>query len=473
MRDTKIVATLGPASSSPEVLREMILAGVNVVRINFSHGTAQEHIDRVNLVRAISEELGLYVGVLSDLQGPKIRISQFENKSVFLENGAKFTFDTHADQPGNQERVGLDFPDLIQDVKVSDTLLLDDGKIRVKVLETTQDAVHCVVEQGGKLSDRKGINKLGGGLSAAALTAKDMADLITAAQFQTDFLAVSFPKNKADMYMARELLRNAGSDALLIAKIERAEAIPNLEEILEASDGLMVARGDLAVEVGDAKVPALQKMMIKKAREMNKLSITATQMMESMITNYVPTRAEVSDVANAVLDGTDAVMLSAETAAGQFPVATVKTMATVCDEAELSAKVNLDITLRDYVFHRIDEGIAISAIFAAHHLNAKAIAVLTESGSTPLWMSRHNSDVPIFAFSKNLRTLRRLSLYREVTVMDLLEGDLQPYEVIEKVRIILQDKGIVQTGDTIVVTRGSTVGKTGASDTMQICKIVD
>lgn len=471
MRDTKIVATLGPASSSEDVLREMIRAGVNVVRINFSHGSAQEHIDRVHSIRRLSAEQGVHVGVLADLQGPKIRISKFANQSIQLANGDEFIFDIHAQELGDQTRVGLDFPDLIKDVEPNDILLLDDGKIRMRILEVHSDRLRCTVEQGGKLSDRKGINKLGGGLSAAALTAKDMQDIITAAQFEADFLAVSFPKSKADMYMARELMRNAGGDALLIAKIERAEAIPNLEEILEASDGLMVARGDLAVEVGDAKVPALQKMMIRKARDMNKLSITATQMMESMITSHTPTRAEVSDVANAVLDGTDAVMLSAETAAGQFPVETVRSMAQICDEAEFSALVNLDRDFRDYTFTRVDESIAISAVFAAHHLKAKAIAVMTESGTTPLWMTRYNSSVPIYAFSKNIRTLRRLSLYREVLVMQQLDTDIPAYEVADRVSQILIQKNIVQKGDTVVITRGSTMGKTGSSDTMQIRKI--
>lgn len=472
MRDTKIVATLGPASSSEEVLREMIRAGVNVVRINFSHGAADEHIARVHLVRRLAQEEGVHIGVLADLQGPKIRIAKFANQSVHLASGVMFTFDDQAEIAGDETRVGLDFPDLIKDVKTDDILLLDDGKIRMRAMSVTQHSVECVVEQGGKLSDRKGINKLGGGLSAAALTGKDMADIVTAAQFEADFLAVSFPKNAADMYMARELMRNAGGDALLIAKIERAEAIPNLEEILSASDGLMVARGDLAVEVGDAKVPALQKMMIRKAREMNKLSITATQMMESMITNYVPTRAEVSDVANAVLDGTDAVMLSAETAAGQFPVATVRTMAQVCDEAEFSAPINFDRDLHDYVFQRVDQTIAVSAVFAAHHLQAAAIAVLTESGSTPLWMSRHSGSVPIYAFSKNVRTLRRLSLYREVNVMQQLSGDMSPPEVVGSVQRMLRERGIVKKGDTIVITRGSTMGKSGSSDTLHILQVL-
>ena len=363
MRDTKIVATLGPASTDENTLREMIKAGVNVVRINFSHGTAQEHIDRVNLVRQIAENMGVYVGVLADLQGPKIRVSMFANKSVQLANGAEFVFDTDAATPGDETRVGLDYPDLIKDVVADDILLLDDGKIRMRVLSKTDCSLRCVVEQGGTLSNRKGINKLGGGLSAAALTKKDMADILTAAAFEADFLAISFPKSAADMYMARELMRNAGgTNALMIAKIERAEAIPNLEEILDASDGLMVARGDLAVEVGDAKVPALQKKMIRMAREKNKLSITATQMMESMISSHVPTRAEVSDVANAVLDGTDAVMLSAETASGAFPVETVRVMAQVCTEAGLFAPITLDQDMMNQTFGRIDQSIAMASL---------------------------------------------------------------------------------------------------------------
>ena len=472
MRDTKIVATLGPASTDENTLREMIKAGVNVVRINFSHGTAQEHIDRVNLVRQIAENMGVYVGVLADLQGPKIRVSMFANKSVQLANGAEFVFDTDAATPGDETRVGLDYPDLIKDVVADDILLLDDGKIRMRVLSKTDTSLRCVVEQGGTLSNRKGINKLGGGLSAAALTKKDMADILTAAAFEADFLAISFPKSAADMYMARELMRNAGgTNALMIAKIERAEAIPNLEEILDASDGLMVARGDLAVEVGDAKVPALQKKMIRMAREKNKLSITATQMMESMISSHVPTRAEVSDVANAVLDGTDAVMLSAETASGAFPVETVRVMAQVCTEAGLFAPITLDQDMMNQTFGRIDQSIAMAAMFTAYHFKANATIVMTESGSTALWMSRFNSGVPIYGMSRNIHTLRRLSLYRAVTVVSMPTEDMSRENAASIAEVLLMKRGLLKLGDIVVTTSGSTMGKIGGSDTMIVRRI--
>ena len=472
MRDTKIVATLGPASTDENTLREMIKAGVNVVRINFSHGTAQEHIDRVNLVRQIAENMGVYVGVLADLQGPKIRVSMFANKSVQLANGAEFVFDTDAATPGDETRVGLDYPDLIKDVVADDILLLDDGKIRMRVLSKTDTSLRCVVEQGGTLSNRKGINKLGGGLSAAALTKKDMADILTAAAFEADFLAISFPKSAADMYMARELMRNAGgTNALMIAKIERAEAIPNLEEILDASDGLMVARGDLAVEVGDAKVPALQKKMIRMAREKNKLSITATQMMESMISSHVPTRAEVSDVANAVLDGTDAVMLSAETASGAFPVETVRVMAQVCTEAGLFAPITLDQEMINHNFGRIDQSVAMAAIFTAYHFKANATIVMTESGSTALWMSRFNSGVPIYGMSRNIHTLRRLSLYRAATVVSMPPEDMSRENAPSIAEVLLMKRGLLKLGDIVVTTSGSTMGKIGGSDTMIVRRI--
>ena len=472
MRDTKIVATLGPASTDENTLREMIKAGVNVVRINFSHGEAQDHIDRVNLVRKIAEDMGVYVGVLADLQGPKIRVSMFANKSVQLANGAEFVFDTDAATPGDETRVGLDYPDLIKDVVSDDVLLLDDGKIRMRVLSKTDSSLRCVVEQGGALSNRKGINKLGGGLSAAALTKKDMADILTAAAFEADFLAISFPKSAADMYMARELMRNAGgTNALMIAKIERAEAIPNLEEILDASDGLMVARGDLAVEVGDAKVPALQKKMIRMAREKNKLSITATQMMESMISSHVPTRAEVSDVANAVLDGTDAVMLSAETASGAFPVETVRVMAQVCTEAGLFAPITLDQDMMNQTFGRIDQSIAMAAMFTAHHFKANATIVMTESGSTALWMSRFNSGVPIYGMSRNIHTLRRLSLYRAVTVVPMPPEEMSSENASSIAEALLMKRGLLKLGDLVVATSGSTMGKIGGSDTMIVRRI--
>ena len=332
-RATKIVATLGPASSDPALLEQMIAAGVNVVRLNFSHGKAQDHIDRAAAVRAAAQRAGREVAIMADLQGPKIRVGRFADGAVQLVNGAAFVLDAWRTEPGDGDGVGLDYKELPRDVRAGDMLLLNDGLIVLRVEAVRGEAVHTRVVTGGELSDNKGINKQGGGLTAPALTAKDMEDIRTAMSFQADYVAVSFPKNAVDMEMARQLCNVAAAEYRhkpgLIAKIERAEAIPHLEEILRVSDGIMVARGDLAVEVGNAAVPALQKKMIRMARDMDKVVITATQMMESMITNPVPTRAEVSDVANAVLDGTDAAMLSAETASGKIPVEVVESMARV------------------------------------------------------------------------------------------------------------------------------------------------
>src|SRR5512137_1951031 len=371
MRATKIVATLGPASSSPEILEAMIRAGVDVVRLNFSHGKAQDHIDRANLVREAAARAGKQVAIMADLQGPKIRVGKFEDGKTMLENGQRFVLDAARTEPGNNEVVGLDYKDLPRDVRPGDTLLLNDGLLKLTVNRVSGDQVHTTVVVGGELSNNKGINKKGGGLTAPALTAKDMEDIKTAMSFQADYVAVSFPQNATDMEMARQLCNVAAAEfnhkPLLIAKIERAEAIPKLEEILRASDSIMVARGDLAIEVGNAAVPALQKRMIKMAKESNKLAITATQMMESMIVNAVPTRAEVSDVANAVLDGTDAVMLSAETAAGRYPVETVEAMAAIVTEADRSETVELDTQFLDQTFARVDQSIAYGALFTAYH----------------------------------------------------------------------------------------------------------
>ncbi|WP_018151985.1 pyruvate kinase [Leeia oryzae] len=470
-RNTKIVATLGPASSSEDVLARMILAGVNVVRINFSHGSAEEHIARVKLVREIATRLGKDVGVMADLQGPKIRIGTFVDGKIQLASGSKFILDATA-TIGDETRVGLDYKELVNDVKAGDTLLLDDGRIEMKVEEVFGSEIHCLVVHGGVLSNKKGINKLGGGLSAPALTAKDMDDIKTAVAFEADFMAVSFPKNGADMYMARELMRAAGGHALMIAKVERTEALyQNLEELLAASDGVMVARGDLAVEIGDAAVPAAQKRLIRTAREMNKLSITATQMMESMILSPVPTRAEVSDVANAVLDGTDAVMLSAETASGQFPVETVETMARICVEAEKSSEITLDKDFLDRTFTRIDQSIAMAALFTAHHLKVKAIAALTESGSTALWMSRLNAGVPIFALTPKESTRRRLALYRDVRTILMETSGHDRDEVLATAEQKLLEEGVVEVGDLIVLTNGEPIGKPGGTNTMKIVKV--
>ncbi|MGE5103459.1 MAG: pyruvate kinase [Betaproteobacteria bacterium] len=469
LRSTKIVATLGPACSQPEVLRRMLAAGVDVVRFNFSHGAASEHVERARLVRDVARSQGREVAIMADLQGPKIRIGKFAEGRVELAPGARFILDAEAEL-GDASRVGLDYRELVNDVAPGSVLLLDDGLIKLEVETVDGPRIVTRVVLGGTLSNNKGINRMGGGLSAPALTPKDMEDVKTAAQIEADYLAVSFPKSKEDMYMARQLVRAARGRAMLIAKIERAEAIPALEEIIDASDGIMVARGDLAVEVGNAAVPGLQKRMLRAARERNKLTITATQMMESMIHNPVPTRAEVSDVANAVLDGTDAVMLSAETAAGRYPVETVETMAQVCVEAEKSDPVQLDRDFMDRTFTRIDQSIAMATLFTAYHLRVKAIASLTDSGSTALWMSRHNCGCPIFAITPKVETQRRMALLRNVTSVYLEQiGDRD--EVLRAVEDLLLAHSYVQRGDLIVLTIGEPMGKPGGTNTMKIVRV--
>jgi pyruvate kinase len=372
---------------------------------------------------------------------------------------------------GDEEGVGLDYKELPRDVAPGAVLLLDDGLIRLRVESVRGNEIMTRVEVGGVLSNNKGINRQGGGLTAPALTAKDMEDMKTAVAIDADYLAVSFPKNKEDMYMARQLLRAAGGKALLIAKIERAEAISALEEIIDASDGIMVARGDLAVEVGNATVPGLQKKMIRLARERNKLTITATQMMESMISSPVPTRAEVSDVANAVLDGTDAVMLSAESASGQYPVETVAAMNRVCVEAEKSQPVTLEREFLDRVFNRVDQSIAMAALFTAYHLKVKAIASLTESGSTALWMSRLNCGVPIYALTAQTFTRYRCTLFRDVYPLMVKYVGHDREELLAEAEAVLVANGVVKPGDLIVLTIGEPIGKSGGTNTMKIVKV--
>ncbi|WP_374518260.1 pyruvate kinase [Undibacterium squillarum] len=472
-RATKIVATIGPASSDPDIVKRMIMAGVSVVRLNFSHGKAQDHIDRATMVRQAATECGREIAIMADLQGPKIRIGKFENSRIQLANGDKFVLDADC-QLGNQERVGLDYKALPRDVKAGDVLLLNDGLIVLVVEEVKGNEIHTVVKIGGELSNNKGINRQGGGLSAPALTAKDMEDIKTAMSFQADYVAVSFPKNATDMEMARQLANIAGEPynhrPMMIAKIERAEAIPVLQDILNASDGIMVARGDLAVEVGVAAVPALQKRMISMARASNKVAITATQMMESMIVNAVPTRAEVSDVANAVLDGTDAVMTSAETASGKYPVETVEAMAAICLEAEKFQESRLDADFMNQTFTRIDQSIAYGALFTAHHLRVKAIVALTESGSTALWMSRHDINVPLFALTPSNATRRKAALYRNVTTFDLPQSTDRDF-VLREAENVLLSKGVVARGDLIVMTWGEPMGQIGGTNALKIVRV--
>ncbi len=472
-RGTKIVATLGPASSDPALLEQMIRAGVNCVRLNFSHGTAQDHIDRARLVREAAQRAGREVAIMADLQGPKIRVGKFAEGKVTLESGAKFVLDASRTEPGDINGVGLDYKELPRDVKAGDTLLLNDGLIVMTVNAVKGEAVHATVKVGGVLSNNKGINKQGGGLTAPALTAKDMEDIRTAMSFQADYVAVSFPQNASDMEMARQLCNVAGAEYRhkpgLIAKIERAEAIPNLEAICRASDGIMVARGDLAIEVGNAAVPALQKRMIRMARELDKVVITATHMMESMITNPVPTRAEVSDVANAVLDGTDAVMTSAETAAGRYPLETIVEMANICAEAEKAEDVKLDADFTGMTFARIDQSIAMGALFTAYHLGCKAIVALTDSGSTALWMSRHRIHIPIYALTPKLSTQRKMALYRNVRPL-LMDQSVERDMALGEAEAHLKKRGIVQSGDIYAITCGEPMGAPGGTNMLKICR---
>lgn len=478
LRRTKIVATLGPASSTAEVLEKMILAGLDVARLNFSHGSPDDHKARAKLVRELAAKHGRFVALLGDLQGPKIRIAKFTHKRIELQEGDRFRFSiTHPRDAGTQEVVGIDYPDLVKDCKVGDELLLDDGRVVMRVEQTTEDELHCVVLIGGPLSDNKGINRRGGGLTAPALTEKDKADIKLAAEMELDYLAVSFPRDAADMELARRLRDEARSSAWLIAKIERAEAVADdesLDALIRASDGVMVARGDLGVEIGDAELVGIQKKIILHSRRYNKVVITATQMMESMIHSPMPTRAEVSDVANAVLDYTDAVMLSAESAAGDYPVEAIKAMARVCLGAE---KHPTSITSNHRLgqeFERCDESIALAAMYTANHFpGIKAIISLTESGYTPLIMSRIRSSVPIFAFTPSRQTQARVALFRGVQTIPFTPEAYLTSQMSQAAVDELLKRNIVQPGDWVLLTKGDSYHSVGGTNTLKILRVGD
>ncbi|MBI3563502.1 MAG: pyruvate kinase [Gammaproteobacteria bacterium] len=472
LRRTKIIATMGPSTDDPKMLDKVIEAGVDVVRINFSHANEQEHIDRVERIRNRTRAHGRQVGVLADLQGPKIRIERFTGGKVVLEEGENFVLDINYDiKCGNKERVGVSYKQLPQDVKRGDTLLLDDGRIVLWVNEVNTTEVNCRVVIGGELSDRKGINRQGGGLTAPALTDKDRADIITAAKMQADYVAVSFVRNAADVNEARQLLREAGGHGGIIAKIERAEALNNIEAIIEAADVIMIARGDLGVEIGDAALPPVQKRLIRAARTLNRVVITATQMMESMILNQLPTRAEVFDVANAVLDGTDAVMLSAETATGKYPDKAIAAMDRICREAEKQREVTHSDHRIDSTFKRIDEAIAMATMYTANHLHVKAIAALTESGSTTLWMSRISSGIPIYALTGHVETRRKVTIYRGVYPISFELSTTNHAEVNREAVDELLRRGAVREGDLVIITKGDLMGVLGGTNGMKIVRV--
>ena len=472
LRRTKILATLGPATDRPGVLEELFMAGVDVVRLNFSHGEPNDHRKRAEAVRALSDKYNRHVGILADMQGPKIRVARFIDTKVSLAIGDPFVLDINLDpDSGDATQVGCSYDALPTDVKPGNTLVLDDGRVEMDVVSIEGSRVSCTVTVAGMLSNHKGINLKGGGLSAAALTDKDRADIITACDIDADYIAISFPRTAADIHEARELVVKAGGSAGIVAKIERAEALDVIDEIIEASDAIMVARGDLGVEIGDANLPATQKMLISRARSMDTVVITATQMMESMITSPLPTRAEVFDVANAVHDGTDAVMLSAETAAGDFPVQTVRRMSEICSTTERQRSVQRSGHRMNESFERVDEAIAMSAVYLANHANIKAIASLTESGSTPLWMSRISSGIPIFAMTPIEKTCRKVTLFRGVYPLSF---DSKTSDHIEVNRAVIDELlrcEVVEKGDLVIITKGDLVGKSGGTNALKVVRV--
>jgi pyruvate kinase len=469
LRRTKIVITLGPAVDDPEDLRRAIAAGADVFRANFSHGAVEMHEKRINMVRTLSEECGKTVAIIVDLQGPKIRVGRFKNQKVQLEEGQSFILDTElANDAGTEEIVSLDYKELPKDVRPGDTLLLDDGRIVMEVAKIEKNRIHCIVTVGGVLSNNKGINRMGGGLSAAALTDKDRKDIKHAVRLNADYIAISFPRNADDVKEARVLLKAAGGNAGIIAKIERAEAITNIEEIIRTADAVMVARGDLGVEIGDAELPGAQKLIIHLAKKLNKPVITATQMLESMITNTIPTRAEVSDVANAVLDGTDAVMLSGETAVGKYPDKAIAAMDRICLSAEKTQSTKIPRRQLEARFKFVDEAIAMATMYTANHLDIKAIIALTESGTTPLWMSCVKTSIPIYGLSRHLTTQRRMALYRGVYSIPFDATHIDRRVLNQTAVKELQKRNILQEGDLVIITKGDLIGVHGRTNSMKI-----
>lgn len=472
LRRTKIVVTLGPSIDSAEMLEQVILAGADVFRANFSHGEVGTHEARIQKVREIAERHAKQVAILVDLQGPKIRIGKFKNKKIHLEKGAAFVLDTAlGEDQGDEKSVSLAYKGLPHDVHAGDTLLLDDGRLVMKVISTSNSKIHAEVLVGGELSNNKGINRLGGGLSAAALTEKDRADIKEAVRLHADYIAISFPRNADDIKEARILLKAAGGNPGIIAKIERAEAITNIEEVIQAADAVMIARGDLGVEIGDAELPAIQKKIIKIARVLNKPVITATQMLETMTYNTIPTRAEVSDVANAVLDGTDAVMLSGETAVGLYPDKAVAAMDRICLSAEKHHSIKLSRNSKEKYFKYVDEAIAMAAMYTANHLDIKAIIALTESGTTTLLMSRVNSHIPIYGLSRHDKTLRRMTLYRGVYPIPFDATDIDRRVLNQSAIQELQNRNILKTGDLVIITKGDLIGVHGRTNSLKIYSV--
>lgn len=473
LRRTKIVVTLGPSLDDPKMLERVILAGAVVFRANFSHGEISMHEKRINLVREIAAQHERTVAILVDLQGPKIRIGRFKANKIVLRENQTFILDTAMDeQAGDENAVALSYKNLTRDVRPGDTLLLDDGRVVFSVIKVEPTKIHCQVIVGGDLSNNKGINRQGGGLSAAALTEKDRADIKEAIRLGADYIAVSFPRHADDIKEARILLKAAGGNPGIIAKIERAEAVTNIDGIIQASDAVMIARGDLGVEIGDAELPAMQKKIIKIARLFNKPVITATQMLETMTHNTIPTRAEVSDVANAVLDGTDAVMLSGETAVGLYPDKAVAAMDRICLSAEKHrSSIKSMRQPKDHQLKYVDEAIAMATMYTANHLDIKAIIALTESGTTPLLMSRVNSTIPIYGLSRHDATLRRMTLYRGVYPLPFDATHIDRRILNKEAISELKKRAILQSNDHVIITKGDLIGVHGRTNSLKIMTV--
>jgi len=472
LKRTKIIATLGPSTDVANELEAMIAAGLDLVRLNFSHGSAEKHQHRIDKLHHFAQKANRIIGIIADLQGPKIRISRFKNDFVHLVAGSQFILDADLDElAGDETSVGIDYKSLVKDIVPGDLLLLDDGRITLKVIKVDGNKIITEVIVGGRLSNNKGINRKGGGLSADFLTAKDLQDLKTAVAIGCDYIAISFPKSAADIHYARRLVQEANGQCGIIAKIERTEAVQDIDAIIEASDAVMVARGDLGVEIGDAELPSVQKSIIHKCRSLNRAVITATQMMESMIENTIPTRAEVFDVANAILDGTDCVMLSAETAVGKHPAKVIAAMARICYGAERNRITQVSKHRLECQFQRVDEAIAMAVMYTANHLQIKAIISLTESGSTPLWMSRIRSGIPIYALSRHTYTQRKVTLYRGVYPIPFDATEIPQTEINDAAINCLKNLGIVETGELVILTKGDNIGIHGGTNAMKIIRV--
>lgn len=470
MRRTKIVATIGPASSSPKIIDELLLAGVNVVRLNLSHGAQEDHRAVISDIRAAAQRLDLPVAILLDLRGPKIRTGLLEKGSVDLKPGQMITITTE-EIKGNERLISTTYKDLPKDVKPGDRILIDDGLIEVKVRSVSLELVNCEVVYGGILKESKGMNLPGVNVSAPALSEKDINDLDFGISQGVDYVALSFVRKAADVLDLKDYLREKGADIPVIAKIEKPEAMENLEAILEESDGIMVARGDLGVELSPEEVPIAQKKMIAMANAAGKAVITATQMLESMINNPRPTRAEASDVANAVFDGTDALMLSGETAVGKYPVKAVEMMVKITVEAEDAAmKQQQFVERKKEAPSSFSHAVAFASCAAAGELHAKAVIVFSQSGSTARLVSKLRPSTPIVAFTPLEETKRRLSLVWGVQPFCIEFGG-HTDDMICRGEAAMLNNGLAARGDTVVVVSGTKVGMRGATNMMKIDKI--